>query len=97
MISSLVDKQIVALLISGMLLMMPAVFLSGLMFPIESMPQVLQWFSHILPVKWFIIAVRNVMIKGLGFSSIIREVLILTGMGIAILIVSVKKFKYRLE
>lgn len=97
MISSLVDKQIVALLISGMLLMMPAVFLSGLMFPIESMPQVLQWLSHILPVKWFIIAVRNVMIKGLGFSSIIREVLILTGMGIAILIVSVKKFKYRLE
>jgi ABC-2 type transport system permease protein len=97
MISSLVDKQIVALLISGMLLMMPAVFLSGLMFPIESMPEVLQWLSHILPVKWFIIAVRNVMIKGLGFSSIIREVLILTGMGIAILIVSVKKFKYRLE
>jgi len=69
MISSLVDKQIVALLISGMLLMMPAVFLSGLMFPIESMPEVLQWLSHILPVKWFIIAVRNVMIKGLGFSS----------------------------
>lgn len=97
LISSLVEKQIVALLISGMMLMMPAVFLSGLMFPVESMPQVLQWFSHILPVKWFIIAVRNVMIKGLGFSSIIKEVAILTGMGIIILMASIKKFKYRLE
>ena len=97
LISSLVEKQIVALLISGMLLMMPAVFLSGLMFPIESMPEVLQWLSHILPVKWFIIAVRNVMIKGLGFSSIIKEVAILTGMAAVILVVSIKKFKFRLE
>lgn len=97
LISSLVEKQIVALLISGMMLMMPAVFLSGLMFPIESMPDVLQWLSHILPVKWFIIAVRNVMIKGLGFTSIIKEVAILTGMAAVILIVSIKKFKYRLE
>ncbi|MEZ7874047.1 MAG: ABC transporter permease [Bacteroidales bacterium] len=97
LISSLVEKQIVALLISGMLLMMPAVFLSGLMFPIESMPEVLQWLSHILPVKWFIIAVRNVMIKGLGFSSIIKEVAILTGMAAVILAVSIKKFKFRLE
>lgn len=48
LISSLVEKQIVALLISGMMLMMPAVFLSGPMFPIESMPDVLQWLSHIL-------------------------------------------------
>lgn len=97
LISSLVEKQIVALLISGMLLMMPAVFLSGLMFPIESMPEVLQWLSHILPVKWFIIAVRNVMIKGLGFSSIIKEIAILTGMAAVILAVSIKKFKFRLE
>ena len=97
LISSLVEKQIVALLISGMLLMMPAVFLSGLMFPIESMPELLQWLSHILPVKWFIIAVRNVMIKGLGFSSIIKEVAILTGMAAVILAVSIKKFKFRLE
>ena len=97
LISSLVEKQIVALLISGMVLMLPAVFLSGLMFPIESMPVVLQWISHILPVKWFIIAVRSVMIKGLGFSSIIREVLILIGMGVVIITISLKKFKYRLE
>jgi ABC-2 type transport system permease protein len=97
LISSVVDKQITALLISGMMLMMPAVFLSGLMFPIESMPEALQWLSHILPVKWFIIAVRSVMVKGLGISSILQEVSILIGMGIIILIISIKKFKYRLE
>ena len=97
LISTMVEKQIVALLISGMMLLLPAVFLSGLMFPIESMPVVLQWISHILPVKWFIIAVKSVMIKGLGISSILREVLILIGMGAIILTVSIKKFKYRLE
>ena len=97
LISTMVERQIIALLISGMVLMMPAVFLSGLMFPIESMPEILQWISHILPVKWFIIAVRNVMIKGLGFDSIIREVAILSGMGLVILMASIKKFKYRLE
>lgn len=97
LISTMVERQIIALLISGMVLMMPAVFLSGLMFPIESMPEILQWISHILPVKWFIIAVRNVMIKGLGFDSIIREVAIMSGMGLVILMASIKKFKYRLE
>lgn len=97
LISTMVEKQIVALLISGMMLLLPAVFLSGLMFPIESMPVVLQWISHILPVKWFIIAVKSVMIKGLGISSILREVFILIGMGAIILTVSIKKFKYRLE
>jgi len=96
-ISTLVEKQIVALLVSGMILMLPAVFLSGLMFPIESMPKILQWISHILPVKWCIIAIRNVMIKGTGFSSIIKEVIILASMGALILTLSVKKFKYRLE
>ena len=96
-ISTLVDKQIVALLVSGMILMIPAVILSGLMFPVESMPKVLQWISHLLPVKWCIIGIRNIMIKGTGLSSIIKEVIILLSMGAFILTLSVKKFKYRLE
>jgi len=97
LISTVVDKQIVALLISGMGLMMPVVYLSGMMFPIESMPMALQWVANIIPAKWFIIAMRNVMIKGLGFSSVIKEVIVLSLMGAVIITASLKRFKVRLE
>lgn len=97
LISTVVEKQVVALLISGAGLMMPVVYLSGMMFPIESMPLVLQWVSNIIPAKWFIIAMRNVMIKGLGVSSVIKEVIILSLMGAVIITASLKRFKVRLE
>lgn len=96
-ISTIVDKQIVALLISGAGLMLPVVYLSGMMFPLESMPVALQWFANIIPAKWFIIAMRNVMIKGLGFTSVIKEIAILSLMGSVIIIASLKRFKIRLE
>lgn len=97
LISSKVDKQISALLISVMGLMLPVVLLSGLMFPIENMPIPLQGFAQIIPAKWFIIAVKNVMIKGLGISSILPELTVLTGMAIFLIALSVKSFKIRLE
>nr|HPR60269.1 ABC transporter permease [Prolixibacteraceae bacterium] len=85
-ISTVAEKQIVALLISGAGLMLPVVYLSGMMFPLESMPVALQWVANIIPAKWFIIAMRNVMIKGLGFMSVIKEIAILTLMGTIIII-----------
>jgi ABC-2 type transport system permease protein len=96
LISTIADKQIVALLISGAGLMLPVVYLSGMMFPLESMPTALQWISNIIPAKWFIIAMRNVMIKGLGLSSVIQEVLILLLMATVIITASLKRFKIRL-
>ena len=97
LISSVVEKQLVALLISGMALMMPVVFLSGMLFPIENMPMVLRWISEIIPAKWFIMGVRKIMIKGLGYESITRELLVLGTMAVALILVSLKKFKTRLE
>lgn len=97
LISTVVSTQLIALLISGLALMMPTMMLSGLIFPIESMPLVLQYFSHILPAKWYVIGLRDIMIKGLGFSSILNEILILLGMAVFLIIVSLKKFKIRLE
>jgi len=97
LISSVVEKQLVALLISAMGLILPIVMLSGLMFPVENMPIALQAAAQIIPAKWYIIAVKNVMIKGLGFSSILKEFVVLSGMGLIILTISLKKFKIRLE
>jgi ABC-2 type transport system permease protein len=95
-VSNIVDTQAAAMLISGMVLMMPTMILSGLMFPIESMPKVLQWFSCIVPARWYIAGVKAIMIEGVGISHALHELSILCGMAFLLLIVSLKKFKMQL-
>lgn len=97
LISTLAEKQIVALIISAMLLMMPIVMLSGMLFPVENMPAVLQAISYIVPARWYIEAIRKLMIEGLPFAAVWREVLILLAMTIVFIVVSVKKFNDKLE
>ena len=97
LISSLVEKQIAALLISVMGLMLPVVLLSGLMFPIDNMPIVLQGLAQLIPAKWFIVAVKAVMKKGLGITAILKELAVLTLMAVVLIAASLKKFKTRLE
>ena len=96
LISTIADTQQAAMLISGVVLMLPVMLLSGMMFPIENMPKILQWISHIVPAKWYIIAIRDVMIKGLPLNSILPEIGILTTMAAGIILLSVKRFNIRL-
>ncbi len=96
LISTIVETQMAAMLVSGMVLMMPVMILSGMMFPTEDMPWILQGISHLVPAKWYILAVKKVMIEGLGFHSILRETGILAFMAIVLLAVSIRKFKVRL-
>ncbi len=96
LISTMVSSQLVAMLISGMVLMMPVMMLSGLLFPVENMPLPLQWFSYIIPAKWFITAIKSIMIKGAGFRAVFPEFVVLLGMAILLFTVSIKKFKNRL-
>jgi ABC-2 type transport system permease protein len=96
LISTLVDTQVAAMLISGMGLMMPVVILSGMMFPTESMPAVLQWFSGIIPARWYIAAVRKIMIEGAPVVYILKEMAILVVMAAIIIGIGLKKFKTRL-
>ena len=87
----------VALLLSAMVLLMPIVMLSGMLFPIESMPTVLQWVSAVVPPRYYIEAMRKLMIMGVGIGEVVREVAILSGMTVLLLVVSLAKFKTRLE
>ena len=96
LISTVADTQQAAMLISGIALMLPIMLLSGMMFPIENMPDILRWFSHIVPAKWYIIAVKDVMIKGLPAVSILKEIGILSFMAVVLVFLSVKRFKIRL-
>lgn len=97
LISSVANSQQVAMLVSLMGMFLPTMMLSGFMFPVENMPVPLQIISNIVPAKWFYFIVRNVMIKGLTFDYIWKETLILAGMTVFFMVVSVKKFKTRLE
>ena len=96
MISNLTKTQQEAQMFSLMTLMLPTLLLGGFMFPIESMPLPLQIISNIVPSKWFFLIVKDVMIKGLGFSAVWKESLVLVGMTLFLLAVSFKKFKTRL-
>ncbi|MBP8759058.1 MAG: ABC transporter permease [Parabacteroides sp.] len=97
LISTVVDTQVAAMLASGMVLIMPVVLLSGMIYPVENMPLVLQWFSNIIPAKWYIIAVKKLMIEGLTVVSVVKEMALLSLMAATLITISMKKFKKRLE
>ena len=97
LVSTIAETQLVALLISAMLLMMPVIMLSGMMFPIESMPKILQYISAIIPTRYYISAMRKLMIMGTGIEEIYFEVSILISMLIALMSLALAKFNKRLE
>ena len=96
LISTVTNSQLAAMLISLLGLLLPVVMLSGYAFPIANMPLPLQVISNIVPAKWYIIMVKSVMIKGMGFAGIWKESLIIIGMTFFFLFISVKRFKVRL-
>ena len=97
LISSVAQTQLVALLLSAMVLLMPVVMLSGMLFPVESMPQVLQWLAAVVPPRYYIAAMRKLMIMGVGIGEVSREVAVLAVMTVVLLAVALKKFNVRLE
>ena len=97
LISNIAQTQLVALLLSAMVLLMPVVMLSGMLFPVESMPLVLQWISALVPPRYYIEAMRKLMIMGVGIGEVAREVAVLALMTALFLTIALKKFKTRLE
>ena len=97
LISNVAQTQLVALLLSAMVLLMPVVMLSGMIFPVESMPAVLQWIAAVVPPRYYIEAMRKLMIMGVGIDEVMKEVSILALMTIVFLTIALKKFNVRLE
>ena len=97
LISNVTNNQQTAMLISMMGMMLPTILFTGFMFPIENMPVVFQVISHIIPSSYYYIIIKAVMLKGLGFSYVWKETLILSGMAVFLLTVALKNFKIRLS
>jgi ABC-2 type transport system permease protein len=96
-VSTISKTQQQAMMISIFGVMMPMIFLSGFAFPIENMPMIIQLISYVIPLRYFIEIIRGVITKGLGFTDLWLEAVVLLGMGITILFLSSLRFKSRLE
>lgn len=96
LISTVAKTQLVALLASAMMLIMPCILLSGMMFPVESMPEILQYVASILPPRYYIAAMRKLMIMGVGIDKVAHEVLVLCIMAFVLLSAALLKFNKRL-
>ena len=97
LVSTISSSQVMALLISAMVMMMPILMLSGMIFPIENLPSVLQPVPYIVPAKWYIEAIRKLMIMGLPITAVTKEILILILMSVVLVFVSLKKFNDKLD
>lgn len=96
LISTRAATQQVAMFISLVGLLMPTIVFSGYMFPIENMPYPLQLMSNVVPTRWYYVIIRDVMVKGLGFSYVWKETLVLAGMTLFFFFVAIRNFKIRL-
>lgn len=96
LISTIAKTQMAALLMSAVMLLMPCTMLSGMMFPIESMPHVLQWVAALIPPRYYISAMRKLLIMGVSFRYVLSEVITLLGMTTLFLTVALLKFNKRL-
>ncbi len=97
LISTISNNMQQAIFISLIGLMLPTVLLSGFIFPIENMPEIYDYVSMIMPPRYFIVIIKNIMIKGTGIMYIWKETLILIIMTLVFIGLSVRKFKIRLE
>ena len=93
LVSSIVKTQLAALIVSAMMFMIPVITLSGMIFPIDNMPEVLQWLSCIVPARWYISAMRKLMIQGLPLRPVMTDTAILGGYMLTILALAISKFR----
>ena len=95
LISTLVSSQLAAMLLS-LLLVIPVLYFSGMAFPIESMAPVFQRVSMVLPARWYVSAVRKLMVQGVAVRYVVQETIVLAVMAFTLITVSLLSFKKRL-
>lgn len=93
LISTLVRTQLAALIVSAVAFMLPVIMLSGMIFPIDNLPAILQWVSCVVPARWYIAAMRKLMVQQLGIAFLIQELVILLTVTLVLLGLAVKNFK----
>jgi ABC-2 type transport system permease protein len=97
LISSRTSSQRIAMMGVFLTALLPNILLSGFIFPLESMPAILQWISYVIPGRWFVAIARGIMLKGIGLEYLWRETLYIAGLAAVLLAASIRSFHERLE
>jgi ABC-2 type transport system permease protein len=97
LVSARTSSQRVAMMGAMVGTMLPTMLLSGFLFPIESMPRVLQVVSNAVPARWYVFVARSIMLKGVGLDYLWKETLVLVAMALLLLTLSTRSFHERLE
>jgi ABC-2 type transport system permease protein len=95
-ISSVAGSQREAMLLA-MLIMLPSIFLGGFFFPIEAMPGWLQAVTYVVPLRYMLVIIRGIILKGVGLRVLYQEVLALLAFGVVIMLLAAARFRKRLE
>ena len=96
-VSTTAKTQQQAMMVGLFFVLLPMMYISGFVFPIENMPPILQWFAAMVPMKYYLIAIRSIILKGVGLSELWFEATMLFVMGIMILTASVLRFKEKID
>ncbi|ABP67770.1 ABC-2 type transporter [Caldicellulosiruptor saccharolyticus DSM 8903] len=96
LISSVSKTQLQAMQFA-LLFLLPSVLLSGFMFPREEMPAVIRFIGNFVPLTYFLIILRGIVLKGVGIEYLWDEVLVLIFLGLVLLFISIKRFSKRLD
>jgi ABC-2 type transport system permease protein len=81
----------------GMIIQLPSMFLSGFFFPIAAMPQVLQWVSVLVPLKYFMVIIKAIVLKGAGLQLLMPQVVALVIFALVTMVMAVSRFRKRLD
>ena len=84
-------------MITVMVTMLPSIFLSGFFFPIEAMPRLLQYVSAIVPLRYYLVIIRALLLKGVGVRALTEQIVALTIFAIAIMGAAAFRFRKRLD
>jgi len=96
LISAVAPNQQMAMAISLVSTILPTIMLSGFIFPIPSMPKILQWLSYLIPARYFLIVIRGIMLKGVGMGAIYPQLIALSLLGLWFFLLSQRRFKLKL-
>jgi len=96
LVSTLARTQQQAMMISTFVFMMPQIYLSGFVFPIQNMPEAFQWVTTVIPLRYYVTVLRGVFLKGVGLDVLWPEGLALLAIGTTILLLARIRFRQRL-
>ncbi len=96
-VSTISRTQQQAMMTAIFLVMMPMMYISGFVFPIENMPMPLQYLSLGIPMRYYLVVIRSIILKGVGISTLWPQAIMLLTMGFVILLASALRFRKKLE